>query len=213
MRTLLLLLAVLGAAFATTPAELIDNIVKNPGYFSQNCRGPAQFPADELPLFGYRRSWSDVKISPENFLKLRAQRRDVLREIAVQLDAMNVERSRSDFSRGEMLLMMIQDLNGVEALAALVRLEKAFDKVAWYRTGGPAPAGTRSAYPAHVQVLSTISAILKNENAAGGLGKVKARYDQSSRDQIVGLADKFLDGVDPSAWRRGAAMSEKPDYR
>ncbi len=219
MRRLLLVLLFSAAAYAQTPAaQLVNNVLKNPGYFNQNCNIPPPLPDKQLPLYGYRRSWSDSKISAENFTKLRAERSEVVKALAVQLDAINVANfvGDSDYearARDETLLMMVLDLNAVETLAALLRLEKSLDKVAYYRSGKSAPPKDYR-LPPHAQVLSVITAILKNENAAGvdKLGP-KASYDKATRDRIVALADQFERNVDPSRWKRGKAMSARPEAR
>lgn len=219
MRSLLLVLLLCTAAYAQTPAaELVNNVLKNPGYFSQNCNIPPPLPDKQLPLYGYRRSWSDSKISAENFAKLRAQRSEVVKALAVQLDGVNAKGFVSDEdyetrAKAETLLMMVLDLNAVEALSALLRLEKALDKMAYYHTGKSAPPKDYR-LPPQAQVLSVITAILKNEKAAGvdKLGP-KATYDKATRDRIVALAEAFERNVDPSKWQRGKAMTAKPETR
>lgn len=203
-----------GFVGAETPKQLIDNVVKNPGYFSQNCSGPSPRPFKTMPLYGYRRDWSDSKISPTNFEKLRAQRLEVTHQLAREIDALNVKKSLQDFSRGEMLLVMVQDLNGVEDLSALLRLESEFDKVAYYRQKNFKIPNQAYGLSPHVQVLSTITAILKNEKAKGldQLGD-KAVYDQATRNRIVNLAKNFVDHVEPQNYRRGAAMAARPETR
>ena len=197
-------------AFAETAKELIEKVTKIPGYDNQNCRGPGpKRPRDRLPLFGYNRPWADEIISPENFQKLRAQRKQVLQELAIQLDAINVQKSAKDFNKGQSIMKIKRDLNGVEALAALLRLEKAFAQGASYSEKGMAKA--EEPYPAHVQILSTITAVLQQERAAGldQLGKT-ATYDRKHRDLIVKLAENFQRNVDPSQYRREAGMAAKP---
>jgi hypothetical protein len=213
MRKLLLLLLLLSPAWAETPRQLIDSICKNPGSFDQSCR-PVTKNYKTLPLYGYRRFWADAHISKENFQKLRDQRLAVVREVAVEIDQINVARSLKDFSRGEVLMMVILDLNGVETLSALLRLEKEFDKVAYYKNPKVKPAAEEFMLPAHVQVLSTITAILQNEKAAGldQLGQ-SAVYDQDHRDTIVALAQKFVDNTDPQNYRRAAGMTPSPSVR
>lgn len=213
MRKLLLLLVLLSPAWAETPRQMIDAICKNPGIFDQSCR-PITKSYKTLPLYGYRRFWADEHISKENFQKLRDQRLAVVREVAVEIDQINVAKSQTDFYRGEVLMMVVLDLNGVETLSALLRLEKEMNKVAYYNTPKLKPAPEESMLPAHVQVLSTITAILQNEGAAGveQLGK-SAVYDQAHRDTIVRLAQKFVDDTDPQNYRRGAGMTAEPGIR
>ena len=211
MKTLIifaLTLFCMNQAWADTPKQLIEKIIQKPGFFEQNCRGPAPKPFKSLPLFGYQRFWSDSEITKENFEKLRAQRLEVVHQIAREVDALNVKRSLEDFSRGEVILMMILDLNGVEDLSALLRLEAELDKVAYYRTKNFKMPKEIFSYSPHVQVLSVITAILKNERAegVGQLGPT-AVYDLATRDRIVRLAKNFVARVDPRDYRRGAAMS------
>ncbi|MBN9414136.1 MAG: hypothetical protein J0I12_01800 [Candidatus Eremiobacteraeota bacterium] len=217
MKTLIALAltaACLHSAAAEPPKQLIDNVMKNPGFFSQNCSGPRPRPFKTMPLYGYKRDWSDSKIAAVNFEKLRAQRLEVTHQVAREIDALNVKKSLQDFSRGEMLLVMVLDLNGVEDLSALLRLESEFDKVAYYRQKNfQMPKQIYGLNP-HVQVLSVITAILKNEQAEG-LDQLDQNpvYDQATRDRIVRLAKSFVDRVDPKNYRRGAAMSARPENR
>jgi hypothetical protein len=195
--------------------KLLDEVVKNPGYWSQMCMLPRSRPLSELPLYGYSRSWSETRISPDNFRRLRAERGQVLREIERRLQNLARHPGADESDPLDSYLVVLLDLNGVEALPGLLELERALDVRAAYRVH-PDLLDSKKVLrlPRHVQVLSTITAILTNEAAPGldSLGK-ESRYDQAHRDQIVHLAEAFLRQVPPGRFRGKAAMSPKPEFR
>lgn len=180
------------------------------------CMLPPSRPLSDLPINGYLRSWSETRISPDNFKRLRAQRAQVLAEIERRLLSLAKHPGNdSDSSPLDSYLMVLLDLNGVEALPSLLKLEKALDAQAAYRIhpelldSQKAPRLSR-----HVQLLSTITALLTNEAAPGleRLGK-EGRYDQEHRDQIVHVAEAFLRQVPLARFRGKAAMSAEPEFR
>lgn len=196
--------------------KLLDEVLKNPGYWRQMCMLPPSRPLSDLPINGYLRSWSETRISPDNFKRLRAQRAQVLAEIERRLLSLAKHPGNdSDSSPLDSYLMVLLDLNGVEALPSLLKLEKALDAQAAYRIhpelldSQKAPRLSR-----HVQLLSTITALLTNEAAPGleRLGK-EGRYDQEHRDQIVHVAEAFLRQVPLARFRGKAAMSAEPEFR
>lgn len=209
----LLALSLLLPLAADTGQQLVHQVLWKPGFDSQNCRGPIYLNGREIPINGYHRVWADTSVSPQNFLKLRSQRREVVHEVARRLDGLNVQQCLQRFYHGEVLLMIVLDLNGVEDLSALLRLEKGFDEVAPYRRGQPLPAKV-TAYSPHVQVLSVITAILHNERYPGieKLGKA-VPYDRAHRDRIIALAEGFLRDVEPEQYRRDRGMAARPVVR
>ena len=195
-------------ACAKSKPGLLDEVLAKPGYWTQMCdarvmlspRAAANTPTEQLPtyapplpLFGYER-WSESKISPENFLRLRQQRRQVIGEIATRLETGKIA--------DQAYWMVLLDLNGVEALPALLRFERQF-------TVRKLRSDLDVRDSAHIQVLSVISAILKNERVSG-LDRLKPVYDQQQRDAIVSLASSFLDSTPATNFRAAAAMSTKP---
>lgn len=173
----------------------MEEVLAKPGIFSQMCMlVPAKSKA-ELPLFGFGRDWAQTRISVENFRRLRGERAAVVIETAKALDSARGERL-------ELCLMVLLDLNGVEALPVLLRLED--------RLGGVPP--TSGEHAPRVQVLSVITALLKNEQAPGleRLGQ-KGHNDEATRDLIVELAQNY---VKSGVARRGAkAMTAEPVVR
>ena len=171
----------------------MEEVLAKPGFFSQMCLlVPAKSKA-ELPLFGFRRDWAQTRISVENFRRLRGERAEVVKEAARALESAKGERL-------ELCLMVLLDLNGIEALPALLRLEKRLADV----------PPTFGEYAPQVQVLSVITALLKNEQAPG-LERLQAHNDEATRDLIVELAQNYLkSGV---ARRAAKAMAAEPVVR
>jgi hypothetical protein len=180
-------------------AVLIDEIIKNPGPWKQMCGGfsfGSQPPI--VPLFGYYRGHAFSKISEANFERLREQRDPVLQEISNRLDAITSKTANlvvdstqrmleqkansasetiripraPESAKLEIYLMFLLDLNGVEALPALLRLERALDQVALYRLPQDDWEWVRAhaTYASPKQqnhVLSIITALLLYEEAEG----------------------------------------------
>lgn len=239
IRITLLALLLTGLALAEpTPKELLEAVLKDPGGYSQMCAMPEPKPRTELPLFGYQRDWRDSWITVENFKKLRAQRAGVVKAVARRLENAlpgAVKKAQSEAARLkagkgqtstdpnlELEYMILLDLNGVEALPALLHLERKLDEAAIYRLPADKLAAPDNppefygpgGYLDHVQVLSVISAILRNEQAAGVDSlKGPARYDQKHRDRIVSLANQFLKHTKPQNYRAGKAMAKEPVTR
>jgi hypothetical protein len=108
----------------------------------------------------------------------------------------------------ETYLAIIQDLNGVENLPALLSLEKALNGVALYDIPNQGRAFE------HPQVLSVITLILSNEEAPDlGSLHVPGVYERAYRDQIIQLARHFLEVTPPDRFRGAAGMSEQFKYR
>lgn len=184
---------------------LINEILEKPGQWNQMCSifRPSNEPPS-IPLFGYYRDYATYWISEANFVRLRAQRTPVLKEISTRLDSLASDTAKAveDATRKltesktvtssnrlrilsaesdelETYLMILLDLNGIEALPALLRLESALDKVAVYRLPnddrewirhGEFADGLKVSIRApkqHNRVLSIISALLLYENAEG----------------------------------------------
>jgi hypothetical protein len=210
MRKWLLTLLLISHVWAEPAGQLLDEVLAKPGFWTQVCDArvlpsprtiagkPRKIPTyvPPLPLFGYQR-WGESKISAANFLRLRARRSEIIREIARRLQA-GVEPPQEFW-------MILLDLNGIEALPALLKFEKQFTVV-------ELPQGLDVRDSAHIQVLSVISGLLKNEGMAG-LELLEPVYTQAQRDAIVGLASKFLNSTPLESYRAAAAMSPRPTYR
>ena len=210
MRKWLLAILLAMSAWGEPGGKLLDEVLARPGFWMQSCSArvlpsprtidgkarkiPTYVPP--LALFGYDR-WSESKISADNFLRLRARRTEIIQEIARRLQA--------GASPRQEYWMILLDLNGIEALPALLGFEKQF-KVMELSEG----LDVRDS--AHIQVLSVITALLKNEGQAG-LEKIQPVYTQQQRDLIVQLANEFLNSTRLENYRGAAAMSPKPTYR
>lgn len=176
-------------------ATALEEVLEKPGIFSQMCMLMPPKPKGALPLFGYRRDWAMARISVENFRRLRSERPKVVAEAGRLLDS-------AEGDQLELCLMVLLDLNGVEAMPSLLRLEK--------RLHAKPVEGTEGGYSPHVQVLSVLTALLRNEKVKG-VERLQAHYDESTRAQIVQLAQRFVSsGAKP---RAAAAMAAEPIAR
>lgn len=196
-------------------SSLMDEVLNFPGAWEQVCQGWFSRPGDWLPLYGFRREWHTLFISDENFARLRDERQAVVRELQLRVPGhrdRTVRRATHhdewDYQRAlETYLVIVQDLNAVETLPQLLQLEEALNQVAVYDAPGPISEPCE-----HVEVLSTISLLLRNENAAGWQD-LKAGYHKSSRDRIVATARHFREVVPPSEYRASAAITPEFRYR
>lgn len=228
---LFLFLSGFAAAKEIAASALIDKIVKDPGAWTQMCMMSPPIPATDMPVGGYVRLWTSTKIGDANFKLLRAERREVLQELSKRLKAseeLAVKCTRVEIARAqgkkvdwpdadnrlEAYMMMLQDLNGVEALGALLQLEESVNKLALYDVLAKNPDPKWLTHPVHVQLLSTVTAILKNEGYKG-LSALKAPvvYDQAHRDLIVKLGREFLKSTKPAAFKGAKAMQPVPHAR
>ena len=201
------------------PGKLLDQVLVEPGFYNQMCSSPRLKPPRELPLYGdYRRDWSLFYISSENFERLRDARYPVLQEIARRLpQALKTAppartekysfRTETPEQVLEVYLCILLDLNGVEALPALLQLEQGLNAASPYAKNKPSRR-----YSTHVQVLSVITAILANEQATPQ-PESKTTYDKKHRDQIIGSARNYLAQVKPTQFRAAAAMPLETTYR
>lgn len=219
--------------------ELLDEVVQTPGGWNQMCSLPTHKPRTQLPLKSYHRDWAPAFVSPQNFLRLREYRKEVLQEISFRLlellpDAVDnteryTEKVRNKVKYAwdwtlhsaslEIYLMILVDLNGTEALPTLLEFEAALAAVAPYRL--PAEALEKQAsdftptrYLEHTQVLSVLATILEAENVPvrQELGD-EVTYNQKHRDRLVKMAHDFLAATPPDRYKGEAAMSPKPSYR
>ena len=190
-----------------------------------------------IPLTGYDRGWATNKISAKNFKRLRHQRSEVISDLCRRLesltpDAVKICASQTDWianrkndsnlytlKRAENLdlyLMMLLDLNAIEALPTLLRLEKAVEPKAAYRLPievlrANGPLGTELE---HLRLLSIIAALLKNEQAPGHSKLAPSiRYNQTGRDLMIQVANDFAKEADPKKYRGAAAMAPEPISR
>lgn len=208
--------------------KLVDNVLQDPGAWNQMCSFPGPKPSGRLPLFGdYRRDWAPSFVSGDKFERLRDGRGAVLREIALRLPSVlttsrpkTPENKRSFIASAEspsdvleVYLAILLDLNGVEALSALLELEQSLDAASPYPTPAK-PGKTSSRYSDHVQVLSVITAILANENVAAvqKLGPTTS-YDQIHRNLIIEMARDFLKRTKPEQFRAAAGMPLETETR
>ena len=201
------------------PGVLIDQVLVDPGFYNQMCSSPRLKPPGEIPLYGdYRRDWSLFYISSENFERLRDARYPVLQEIGRRLPQAlktpppawsNKHSFRTETAEDvlEVYLAILLDLNGVEALPALLKLEQSLDSVSPYSKNK-----LSRRYSTHVQVLSVITAILANEQATPQ-PESKTTYDKKHRDQIVGAARQYLAQAKPAQFRAASAMPQETTYR
>lgn len=212
-------------------AKLLDRIVKDPGSWTQMCMMSPPVPASEIPVGGYVRLWTSTKISDANFKLLRAHRSEVLdelsrrlpgcKELAIKCTQTEIGRAQGkklvwpdEDNKLEAYMMVLQDLNGIEALPTLLRLEVPVNKLALYDVLAKRPDPKWLTYPVHVQILSTITAILKNEGVKGAeqLGEHTV-YDKAHRDQIVKMATDYLKSTKPSAYKGAKGMEPVPHPR
>lgn len=202
MRRTILWALLIVSAWAEPGSKILDDVLAKPGYWTQMCsarvmlaprEAAGNFPTHvpSLPLFGYER-WTESKISADNFRRLRHQRSEVIAEIVSRLAV----KARQEY------WMILLDLNGIEALPALLRFEKQF-KVHKLR----ADLDVRDS--AHIQVLSVITALLKNEGVKG-LEVLRPVYDQEQRDSIVAMSESFLKSTPPRHYRAAAGMTAQP---
>ena len=212
-----------------TVGALLNEVIAEPGSWVQMCSIVRPNSPEKLPIGGFFRNWTEVKISEQNFLRLRARRTEVVSEIGKRLIAITpgtVKQARKEaevFSGKkyelkvsnnlELYLVMLQDLNGVEALEELLALEAEVNKVGCYDSIKSSGSGVIW-YPSHVQILSTITALLNNEQPHL-LDKLPepATYDKATRDTIARLARQFLKTTKPADYRGPKGMSPAPVAR
>jgi hypothetical protein len=226
-------------------AALLDQVIKEPGAWNQMCDIPRPKDLSRFPSRGIIRDWVWYWVGPDQFRTLRAQREGVVTEIGRRLDAdraLHVAWAGQELSPSpreipslplEIYLVTLVDLNGVEALPALLRLEKGLDGMALYKasiTGKlnasrskeveyfepregiskkyRVPDRMYAAYLIHEQVLSTITALLANETKAQFPEKLA--YDQATRDDIIARAETL---AKQSHFLGAAAMDPNPRHR
>lgn len=121
---LLIMFATGPSAPSQTGEELVQQVLANPGAFNQIC---AEISWGPLPLYSVARR--DTQIASTNYQKLREQRTAVVAELVQQLNHYrpipslpNVTNSPT-VARDPNFLMMLVDLNAVEALGDLLRIE------------------------------------------------------------------------------------------
>lgn len=218
---------VAGGDEATIKA-LVDSVLREPGGWNQMCSFPKSKPQDTLPFFGdYERDWAHDFVSDDNFERLRDGRDGVVREISRRLpsvlktappkpekvDVLAPLRSPSDVL--EVYLAILLDLNGVEALPALLELEQSLDDNSSYPKAFETVVPSNR-YSDHVQVLSVITAILANEtDKFEGVKTLTlcSPYDKKTRDSIVEMAQDFLTTTPPEQFRGAAGMPLETKYR
>ena len=131
----------------------------------------------------------------------------------------------------ETLLVILADLNAIEALPQLLKLEGRLNaKVDYGEVARDADATTRE-FSGHAQVLSLLITLLQNEKAPGltelqtrpaedpfsaypelygGKSSPPARetvYNQANRDRIVRAAETYRQKTNPDDYRGARAMA------
>ena len=230
--------------------ELLSEVLEEPGSWNQMCSGIPRIPQSVLPLYGFSRQWRGYYISEQQLEQLRDSRNLVINEICKRLrqrkmvfaQPERIENSSETsgwFGKSEKppseelenLILILLDLNAVEALPILLELESELYKQTDLESVGVIDeAETRSVrYSSHVQLLSLLTAILQNENVSfeSSLSyelceepsfdpsepKRKFRsyeYSKVTRDIIIEHVEQFiantnpLDYVGPNAMTRNA---------
>jgi hypothetical protein len=137
-------------------AKLLDQTIHDPGNWSQMCAIPPPLPFNvPFPLYSLAVPRFST-LAPENVSRLKAQRADVVHEITTRLHELDLSKhtwQRSGLSMLQnsgqdphglsgLLLQIIMDLNAVETLPELLRLESDLNQrieTANYNTNAPLP--------------------------------------------------------------------------
>jgi len=149
----------------TQAAALVDEIIENPGLFSQIC-GSAMVAPNVLSPYMFDRG--EERITAANFARLREKRDAVVallrRRIQSKSSPSTQVSSIEDIIRRPHELAMLIDLNGVEALPELVDYA----------------SGLTFGEPEQADALSTITAILRQERYPPLLtSDIEARYHKA----------------------------------
>lgn len=230
---ILLLLLVTGWAVAKeqSAGELLDEILEKPGSWTQMCVGVAYTNQYYIQTQGITRLHTMDRVSKENLQRLRNRRIEVLGELSRRLmrakttavrwvqadmayagDTTCVDISEETFEAGkslELYFALLQDLNGIESLSALLNVERSMNHFVDYAAFSSTKTG--GANLMHAECLGTISAILRQEKAAGSErledGMV---YSKESRDLVVGTATNYLRQTKPSDFKASKGMGPVP---
>lgn len=184
-------------------AKLLDQTIANPGNWDQMCASPPPIPFDvPLPLYSLAVP-RFFTVSPEKISSLEARRAEIVSELTRRLHVLDLSKQTSQPAGGSseensgqdphglsgLLLQIVMDLNAVETLPELLRLEtdlnqridKAIDDklaplpdldldspVEWQETGIKAlpTERNRRLFAARVyqrELLSTMATLLRHE--------------------------------------------------
>jgi hypothetical protein len=212
MRHLIVFLLLACSALAQDVGkEVVAAVLRNPGHWEQNCRvGFAPVNPLELPTRGYRRFWTDYRISAENYQKLRDHRAAVLRELSRRMLALKpqvVQQSKFEYCRlsgdldrarklgsgsedFEIYLDMVQELQGVETVPVLLELEKELNARPLWMVK-PSKLASWNAYGLHVQVLSVLGYLVHERTGELDFLPKYANYSSYTRNQIVAAAARL----------------------
>ncbi len=188
--------------------KLIQEIMEHPVAYTQMCGAPT-LPAEEVSLCGFHR-W-DGFIAVKDFKRLRDARESV---IAVIIQNFEVILQRKEFALNVMVhkmeddyesqMMMLIDLNGVEALPSMVRLLDAVEEKQGAIQRTPPRKDVYDSVPSQVAdlrsaILSTIFAILRQERYEPLLksemeGKHKKWIEQNRDDLLKNMTERELKG-------------------
>jgi hypothetical protein len=141
-------------------ATLINEIIEKPGAWNQMCRIPGPYRPTNIPLFGYYRDETHSWISTANIARLRLWRSSVIEDIEARMSgatpkAVYMTKSALDshikpeifadpdrprktevsIMAGDAIdhyLVILLDLNAIEALPTLLKFEKSLNEVAVY---------------------------------------------------------------------------------
>ena len=191
--------------------DVVAAVLKNPGHWEQNCRrGFDRVNPLELPTRGYRRFWTDYRISAENWQKLRDHRGAVMRELSRRLVAFrpkvvkdskyeycflsgDLARARQfsvDTEEFEVYLDMVQELQGVEAIPALLEIEKELNTRPLWMVKAANEANWHR-YGLHVQTLSVLSYLVHQRSGELDYLPKYSNYSSHTRNQIVAAAARL----------------------
>ncbi len=204
---------------AAAVSRLLDEIVANPGAWNQMCALISDRDKSLLPLPGHQRDSAVFFVSETNFERVRDGRDRAVLEIARRLPGIKsapvpaYQGSAKDSSRDwqdvlEIYLLLLEDLNGSEALPALLELESTLARL---YPGLPETTSDGQRYPTHALVLSTVAALLGKEGVIEPPSyQAPLAYSEVERQRLLSLARAFLKTTPPEKrlGARGMSVSQ-----
>lgn len=189
---------------------LLDSIEKDPGFFSQMCR-ERLINSTSLELYAFERG--EQRVSPANFKKVRQARNAVLCVIEDSLLKTTTRYSNPAQEKALPLgrtgissdiLVILIDLNGTEVLEALCAFENTCFSSKPHQGTSQEKESSRADWQVateaelslqfRLQVLSTIAALLRQENFAPLLS---SDLDRRYCDAVKKSAEAFRSESDP----------------
>lgn len=199
-------------------AQLLDQTIHSPGSWNQMCAIPPPLPFNvPLPLYSLAVERFST-LTPENVSQLQAQRAEVVQEITTRLHNLDLSKrapqttgsspqnsGQDPYALSGLLLQIIIDLNAVETLPELLRLESDLNRqierandnpyatlpnldldspVAWQEMDAlhPPTDHERQLFAArvyHRELLSVIATLLRHEKFEPLLkSDIEARYSE-----------------------------------